>query len=146
MTAQPSPHALILEIERALGQSQDPSVQRLGHSLEVGDFLDTQRMKMEQGRWSPMGYRMDRIKLQACKTWRQSPEQARAQVGDCLVNLGGRIQMANEMKSFLSQVNEVGGLIAGQLPQGIRDFANKITQRRETETTQETPTPGRHTP
>lgn len=145
MTTQPSPHALILEIEQALHKSQSPEVKRLGGSMEVLDFLDTQRMKMEQGNWSGLGYKIDRIKLQSCKAWRQSPEIAREQVGASLVNLGLRIQMADEMTNFLVQLNEVGRLITSKIPHGIRDFAKKIAQRREETVGADVHTPGRPT-
>ena len=133
MTGQPSPHALLVEMEQTLARSQDPAIKRMNQITEVFEFLDTQRMKMEQGRWSPIGYRMDRLKLATSKSWRQSPESARAQVSASLINLGLRIQMANEMKNLIEQVVEVGELMVAKLPQNIRDFASKISQRRHTQ-------------
>jgi hypothetical protein len=138
MTAKPSPHAVITEMEQALTKSQDQHIRRMVHATDVFEFLDTQRMKVEQGRWSPMSYTIDRLKLASTKQWRQSPENAREQVAASLVNLGGRIQLANEMKSFIEQVVEVGEMMVAQLPQGVRDFANKLSQRRQEQTPEDT--------
>lgn len=131
MTREPSSYALLVEMEQVLARSQDPAIRQMNQTTEVFEFLDTQRMKIEQGRWSPMSYTVDRLKLAASKSWRQCPENARVQVGAGLINLGARIQMANEMKSFIAQVVEVGELMAAQLPQGVRDLADKINQRRQ---------------